>query len=318
MDPHRPHFCIVGDIGVDLVMGSIAQWPQIGTELILPRSELRAGGSAGNTARLMRQLRRPTRLISAVGSDDLGHWLAQQFEGLDLCLQVCPGATTISVGLMHDCSERNFFTTEGHLAQLTAGHVREQLLQGGAATPGSVALFSAPFLLPGLAPVYAELLSIAAGQGYAVALDTGWPTQGWTAAVRRDVAGWLPLCDHLLLNELEICSLADTQDLDLAMQRLLPLLKPGATLVAKVGARGARAWQQGRWVDHAAVPVEVFDTIGAGDAFNAGYLGARLAGATLEASLAAGCRVARTVLSHFPRSSLPADELSRCLAPIPA
>lgn len=317
MDSHRPHFCIVGDIGVDLVMGSIAQWPQIGTELILPRSELRAGGSAGNTARLMGQLRQPTRLISAVGSDDLGHWLAHQFEGLDLRLQVCPGATTISVGLMHDCSERNFFTTEGHLARLTAGHVREQLRLGGTAAPGSVALFSAPFLLPGLVPAYAELLSMAAGQGYAVALDTGWPTEGWTADVRRDVAGWLPLCDHLLLNELEICSLADTQDLDQAMQRLLPLLKPGATLVAKVGSRGARAWQ-GRWVDHAAVPAEVFDTIGAGDAFNAGYLGARLAGAALEASLAAGCSVARTVLSHFPRSSLPADELSRCLAPTPA
>ena len=42
--PHR--LVIVGDVGVDLVLGPISGWPRVGTETVVERNELRAGGSA--------------------------------------------------------------------------------------------------------------------------------------------------------------------------------------------------------------------------------------------------------------------------------
>jgi sugar/nucleoside kinase (ribokinase family) len=59
-------------------------------------------------------------------------------------------------------------------------------------------------------------------------------------------------------------------------------------MVVKLGARGAR-WGD---VHVPAEDVEVVDTTGAGDAFAAGFLSARLGGADPREALEAGCRVA--------------------------
>ena len=74
-DAHR--LTIIGDIGVDLVLGPLSGWPRVGTETILERSELRAGGSAGNAALAVSYLGGASRLLSAVGNDDLGSWLTR-------------------------------------------------------------------------------------------------------------------------------------------------------------------------------------------------------------------------------------------------
>ena len=303
-----PQLSVVGDVGVDLVLGSLEGWPSIGTELLMPRSELRAGGSGANAALAARHIGQATHLISAVGNDHFGHWLAEQFSGIRSHLEVCDRETTISVGLMHSCGERNFFTTHGHLQQLSVQHVLKHLH----ATPvPSIALFTAPFLLPHLRSRYADLLAEAASRGYRIALDTGWPPEGWD---RDEVLGWLPHCDHLLINELEARSIAGTKDLDDALTLIAKALKPGASLVVKVGARGALGIENGQRVVHDTEPADIFDTIGAGDAFNAGYLSARLRGSDLGESLAAGCRTARAILSRFPRKTIRAGEFADCVA----
>jgi ribokinase len=87
-------------------------------------------------------------------------------------------------------------------------------------------------------------------------------------------------------------------------------LKAGASLVVKNGAKGAIGFQAGATMRVDAVPSAVFDTIGAGDSFNAGYLLARLEGSDLTNSLAAGCRAAAAVITRFPRRSIKPGELA--------
>ena len=276
----------------------------------MPRSELRAGGSAANSALAARHIGLGTQLISAVGNDHFGQWLAEQFSGVRTNLEVCDCETTVSVGLMHRCGERNFFTTHGHLQQLSVQHVLKHLQP----TPApAIALFTAPFLLGGLRGLYPALLAEASARGYRVALDTGWPPEDWEHC-RTEVMAWLPYCDHLLINELEARSIAGTDDLDTALVLIERELRPGASLVVKVGARGAVGMESGRLVEHDAEPADIFDTIGAGDAFNAGYLAARLRGGTLAEGLAAGCRTARAILQRFPRKTIKAGEFSDCIA----
>jgi 2-dehydro-3-deoxygluconokinase len=79
-------------------------------------------------------------------------------------------------------------------------------------------------------------------------------------------------------------------------------------VVIKRGSGGAGALDaEGRWFDHAPEPGPDVDPVGAGDAFDAGYVAARLDGATVEEALAAGARCGAAVASlvgdteGFPR-----------------
>lgn len=166
------------------------------------------------------------------------------------------------------------------------------------------------FLLPQLRAFYPSLLSELRDRGYNIALDTGWPPEGWTPAARREVAGWIAQCDHLLVNETELLHLTSESDLNRAISAVEPLLRADATLVVKLGANGALGRQGGAACSAMAPEVAPFDTIGAGDSFNAGYLHARLSGCDLTTSLDAGCTVASSIISRFPRHAILPGELA--------
>ncbi len=312
----RHRLTIIGDVGVDLVLGPINGWPQVGTETLMERSELRAGGSAGNAALAVNYLGGVSQLLSVVGNDEAGAWLSGQLRDLGASLEVCDAPTTLSVGLIHSCGERTFFTTRGHLEKLSYGLLRPRLLP--APHPNSIALLSGVFLTPALRASYPQLIRDLRALGYQVALDTNWPPHDWSVGVRAEVAEWIAHCDHVLLNELEVRSLADSQELSVAMQRLTAMLRRGATLVVKTGARGAIGTQDGERCECAAPQATIFDTIGAGDSFNAGYLLARLNGAGLGDAIAAGCNTASTIISRFPRRLIGAGELAGLRGLIPA
>ena len=299
---------VIGDIGVDLVLGPLARWPEVGTEVLMERSELRAGGAAGNTALAVAYLGGQCRLLSVTGCDAAGHWLREQFAGIDAQLEECPAHTTLSVGLLHACGDRTFLTTRGHLEHLALPLLRRHLVPAG--SQPAVALLSGVFLTPALRGDYPALIEELRALGYAIAIDTNWPPQDWDAALRAEVRDWIGRCDHVLLNELEVRRLADTEDLTAAVGRVAKVLRPGATLAVKLGAAGALGVQDGRRCQVAAPRATVFDSIGAGDGFNAGYLLARLEGAELAAALAAGCRAATAIITRFPRRELQAGELS--------
>src|SRR5580700_9421230 len=216
---------IVGDVGLDLLMGPISQWPRVGTETLMERSELRAGGSAGNAALAVSYLGGASLLLSAVGNDESGTWLHGQFRPLGASLAHCDAPTTLTIGLIHSCGERTFFTTRGHLEKLSYQLVRARLAP--ATHPNAIALLSGVFLTPTLRRSYPQLIRELNRLGYRVALDTNWPPQDWNVAVRAEVADWIAHCEHVLLNELEVASLADCHDLTVALERLAPILKPG-------------------------------------------------------------------------------------------
>ena len=313
MGGERQRLTIIGDLSVDLVLGPFSGWPHPGTETLLERSELRAGGSAGNAALAVSYLGGASQLLSAVGSDEIGRWLSGQFRGLGASLEVCDAPTTLSVGLIHSNGERTFLTTRGHLEKISYELVRPHIAPARHAN--AIALLSGVFLTPSLRAFYPRLIAELKTLGYRVALDTNWPPQDWSGALRAEVAGWISACDHVLLNELEVRSLADTPHLPAAIDRIASLLQSGATLVTKLGARGAIGVQDGRRYECAAPEATIFDTIGAGDSFNAGYLLARLTGSALHEALLAGCSTAAAIISRFPRRSLSPGELTRLQLP---
>jgi len=71
-------------------------------------------------------------------------------------------------------------------------------------------------------------------------------------------------------------------------QALARLAELTPLVIVKRGAEGAIAGLDGGVVQVPAIPVEVVDTTGAGDCFNAGFLYGYLRGASLETCLRAG------------------------------
>jgi sugar/nucleoside kinase (ribokinase family) len=166
------------------------------------------------------------------------------------------------------------------------------------------------FLTPKLRSDYSKLLDEIAALGYQIALDTGWPSGNWNDELREQAFGWVAKCDHVLLNEIEVANLGNDADMQVALANVSRRLKPGASLIVKNGAKGAIGFQAGVTLRVDAVPSAVFDTIGAGDSFNAGYLLARLEGSDMSNALSAGCRAAAAVITRFPRKSIKPGELA--------
>jgi sugar/nucleoside kinase (ribokinase family) len=307
-EPVRPDPAIhvIGGVTVDLIMGHVAPWPRPGTETFVAHSELRAGGPAGNTALALKALGVPHHVISNIGDDMFGAWLAASFGEAALSWNKVALPTAISVAIEHPGGERSFFTAPGNLDVQKAGEILDML--PAKATAGDIALLTGAFLYPGLIDAFDMVLETIGRRGFAVALDTGWPPDGWSAATCEKVAGWLAHCDHVLLNEIECLSLSGSRTIDAAARWLAGRMKPGAVLVMKRGADGASAWAGGAVVHVPAPAVDVVDTTGAGDAFNGGYLGAWLKGATVATALEEGVALASAAIASSPRQYLPPEK----------
>jgi sugar/nucleoside kinase (ribokinase family) len=106
---------------------------------------------------------------------------------------------------------------------------------------------------------------------------------------------WVRDVDVLLPNRDEAAVLTGEADPEAAARALAVHARE---VVVKLGADGA-LWTDGARVERAAAfPVAEADTTGAGDAFAAGLLSARVRGADPAAQLAAGCALAARVVAR--------------------
>ena len=294
-----PPLVVIGNVNVDLMMGPQAPWPVPGTESIVARSELRVGGAAGNTALAWQGLGAAFHVVANTSADPLGCWLREPFGAASAIWSTSTRPCAVSVGLTHPDGERTFFTTLGHLEDLGIDEVLAQLPP--ATEHGGLALLTGSFVTPRLLVEYETLIAALRSAGYAVALDTGWPNEGWSVAVRSRVMSWLPSCAHLLVNEAEALGLTGAQSIESAASLLTERLGPSATLVIKAGADGAYAQSCGEALRVPAPEVSVIDTIGAGDTFNAGYLLALHQGRSWRAAVELGTETATQAIATSPR-----------------
>ena len=185
--PTVPHVALIGNVNVDMIMGPQEPWPRAGTEVVLPDYELRVGGQAGNAALALQAVGVPMRLLTNVGNDILGRWLQESFGESATAWRIADCPTCISIGMTHPNGERTFFTYAGHLDLFGPDDILPFLPQRAA--DGSVALLVAVFLSPPFMAALPKIISALKAANYRIALDTGWPPQGWTDLVHRELCG---------------------------------------------------------------------------------------------------------------------------------
>lgn len=311
-----PRILLVGNANVDVLMGDLAPWPTPGTEVVVDRYELRVGGAAGNTGLALAALgagaSSGSELIANVGDDALGRWLEAELDGV-MSLSRDSSATALTVGLTHPGGQRTFVSYMGHLERLPLGRIEAAL---AAASEGDLLLLCGYFLLPRLREEAPRLLEEARERGVVTTLDTGWPPEGWTPAVRAELEALMPLLSVFLPNREELLGLTGLPDpggYEPAVVReaaaRLSALGLGRLIVKLGGHGGLYLGPEGEALSEAPA-VRVQDTVGAGDTFNAGLLAAVKRGRSWQEALTVAVRAASLAISSAPRRYPSWDEVA--------
>jgi sugar/nucleoside kinase (ribokinase family) len=133
-----------------------------------------------------------------------------------------------------------------------------------------------------------KLFEMAHQGGLTISLDTNFdPSGNWDSGLSEALRN----TDVFLPNEAECCAIAGVQDVNQALNRLVDLVK---VVAVKVGALGAITHYReddqhtSGFARAESLSVEVMDTVGAGDSFDAGFLYGYLNGWEIERALRLG------------------------------
>jgi sugar/nucleoside kinase (ribokinase family) len=138
------------------------------------------------------------------------------------------------------------------------------------------------FLQTSLQSDLPDLFRLAQASGLTTSLDTNYdPSESWTGFDEL-----LSVTNVFLPNEREALSLSEEVDVYAAADRLGRKVE---TLGIKLGSQGALGVRSSEKARVASVPVQVVDTVGAGDSFDSGFLYGYLNGWSLEKSLRLAC-----------------------------
>ncbi len=315
-----PRILLIGNANVDVLMGDVAPWPRTGTEVVVDRYELRVGGAAGNTGLALKALGvvdgEGAELIGSVGDDALGRWLEAELAGAMRLTRV-PSSTALTVGLTHPDGQRTFVSHMGHLDHLPLERIEAAL---DAAAPGDLLLLCGYFLMPRLRELAPGLLERAQGRGVVTTLDSGWPSEGWSEAVKGEMLALLPHVDVFLPNREELLGVSGVPDAgryeaEAVEEALTRVRAAGATrVVVKLGPEGALYDGPDGRARSQAPAVKVADTVGAGDTFNAGLLAGVQRGMSWQAALEPAVRAASIAIASAPRRYPGWDEVASAAA----
>jgi len=270
-------FWVVGSLNLDLIV-ECERFPLPGETLRGDRYREVPGGKGGNQAMALARLGARPRMVGAVGDDARGRLYRQTLEAAGVEVQ--------------------HLRTDAHrptgLALIEVAHGENRILVVPGANAG-----------PSAETVVADLAGLA--EGDLVLLQLEIPLAAVFAAIRHARARGavvildpapatalpdeiLALVDYLTPNATEARILADLPvEPDRggdpwAAARLL-VARGCPTVVQKAGSTGASAVRADGSKTRPAFPAQVVDTVGAGDAFNAGFAFALGQGWTLETAL---------------------------------
>lgn len=268
---------VAGEINPDLILSDPELMPQWGqAEVLVEKAALTIGSSNAIFACGAARLGLRVAFVGVVGDDVFGRFMLEALEARRVDVSnviVDPQVSTGFSVILDRVDDRAILTHMGAIERLRAEQVGDGLL--GKARHLHVASY---FLQKALQPGLPGLLRRARGLGLTTSLDTNWDPAGEWAGFDE----LLSLCDVFLPNRAEALALARAERVETALTRLS---QGGRTVAIKLGEQGAIA-QRGDEVAHVpALAVQVADTVGAGDSFDAGFVYGYLQGWELERSL---------------------------------
>lgn len=245
--------------------------PTLGIETFAGELSLHGGGGAFISASYIAALGVPSYLLSNLPAEPFGHVVAAEAlqNNVDLSLSTTStqGAPQITVAIVHD-NDRAFLTHQH------ADALPSRFADSVAQAASKLAHLHIGELTTLIA--YPQLITLASEHSLSISADCAWDESQFSNP--DELAHLIAQLDVFLPSENEMQRLR-SYGIDEHVAKLT---------VVKQGAKGAYACvadrEQAR-VDASAVSSEVVDTIGAGDAFNSGFIAAWLKSSSVQEAL---------------------------------
>ncbi len=247
----------IGRINLDVIM-RVRQLPTSQQHLTCEEGYVSPGGSAANFAAQSAKLGVKTGLVACIGNDRHGQIMLEHLTKSGVDTQQVLVLDRQSTGIftcIHD-------STGGSMVIVEPGanrYLERQLIDECVIAANSIVHVAGAF--PRLAQTVAEIASM---NGMIFSFDPG------RAASSIDLKPIVRHTDLLFLNENELRQYFGLQVNETELKKLAKAF-PGI-LIIKMASRGAAATDGFEYVVSKAFDVPVVDTIGAGDAFAAGFV----------------------------------------------
>lgn len=262
--PKRFDLVVAGEINPDLILELPAAEVHFDQqEVLIERARLTIGSSSAIFACGAARLGLRVALVGVVGEDVFGDFMLAELSRRGVDTRYAVRSRTINTGysvILNHKKRRSILTVLGAINALRASDIPDELLRSTRHL--HVASY---FLQTNLQPDLVRLFQEARSSGASTSLDTNWdPDEKW-----QGVYDLLKETTLFLPNENEARSIAGTGSVEEAARRLAA---HGPTVAVKLGGDGALVCTGQAMSGAPALPVEVVDTVGAGDSFDAGYV----------------------------------------------
>ncbi|MGW4423221.1 sugar kinase [Streptosporangium sp. NPDC004631] len=264
-----------------------------GRVLLGGTARLSVAGAEANVAIGLARLGHDVRYAGAVGDDQFGALIRRTFRAEGVGTGFLRTDTSAPTGIilfeerLSGVMRVDYHRVASAGSHLGSGDVLAAL--DGSPTPPAVFHVTGVTMALGPGPRAAVLAGVrhARELGVRVCLDVNHRTRLWTAAeARRAFLELTSDLDIVIASDDELTLVAPGDD---EAGRVSSLLDLGVReVVVKHGDKGATAYTPDGSVHRDAVPVTAVDTIGAGDAFVAGYLSGLLDGLDVDRRLRRG------------------------------
>jgi fructokinase/2-dehydro-3-deoxygluconokinase len=285
---------ILGDANVDLV---IHLPDRSGGMLDMSGSvpQIHGGGSAANVAVAVARLNQEVTFVGAIGNDGYGHWVTDELAGEKVDVTglypLDDKFTPMVLALIEPSGERMVVVwppEDGAHHFLPPSAIHTAFFQGaGWLHASGMCLRKSP-----ARETILQAMEKAKAKGIPVSLDLNIRNEMWgyDDETRATFERAVSLSDVVFGNaEEEICLVARNSSID---QALNTLSAGNRTIIARIGADGAYVSASSQLTHVPGFEVEVVDTLGAGDAFDGGFITARMEGLAVTESVRWGNAVA--------------------------
>ena len=245
------------------VPGGVAMCEMIGGKIEAEVNLVTSGGGGTNVAVGLHRLGEAVKMISRVGSDDLGEVLIKQLtkEGLDLSMmQKGPGQTGLSVVLVSPSGARSIVTYRGESGRIDSASIDWEEVKKADWIQVSSVGEETQFL--------EDLLAFALTHGIKIGVNPGKKELDQKDKLLK----MLPKFDFFNLNRME-ASLLLGMDYENEKEMIKRLTDMGTKMLSITdGIRGASVVVNRRWLKMDTFQVATIDDTGAGDAFVSGMV----------------------------------------------